>query len=92
MVLIGLGAGAMLAMLYKWYWSPKKDWDELYAMLRKRGIGDRPESIVKRYYKLQNRNLTEKEVRSLTKQYLFNNKEFFLTMYDNISKSERGKN
>ena len=89
MALVGVGAFTMFALLWKFYWSPKKHWDELYEMLRKRGIGDRPENIVKSYNKLMNNNLTEKEVRKLTRQYLFSNKEFFLTMYDNIQQGRR---
>lgn len=91
MVLVGLGALVTMLLMYKFYWSPKKHWDELYSMLRRKGIGDRPETIVKDYYKLQHRNLSEKETRELTRQYLFNNKEFFLTMYDNIKGKKPNK-
>jgi len=84
----------MFLLMYKFYWHPKKHWEELYVMLRRRGIGERPENIIKSYYKLQQRNLSEKEIRKLTKEFLFNDKDFFLTMYDNVKglkkKKEKG--
>lgn len=58
-------------------------------MLRSKGIADHPESITKRYYKLQGQNLSEREVRKLTNQYVHLNREFFLTMYDLVKRGEK---
>lgn len=90
MSLVGITALITFLSLYRYYWHPKKHWEELYSMLRKRGIGERPENIVKSYYKLQQKNLSEREIRKLTKEFLYNDKDFFLTMYD-TTKRERKK-
>ncbi len=89
--LVAVGGIAFMFLLWKWYLNPKNHWDELYEMLRSRGIGDRPQSIVKRFYELQHKHYTEKEIRKLTTQFLYNNKEFFLTMYDTIANANRNE-
>lgn len=87
--LVGITGIIIFVLLYKYYWHPKKHWDELYEMLGRRGIGDRPENIVKSYYKMKQNNLSEKEVRRLTKSFLYNDKDFFLTMYDNLADAKK---
>lgn len=82
-------AGGIFLLFYKFYWSKKIDRDEVLELLSTKGIGDRPETIVRDYYKTQGQVLQEKDVKKLTKQFIQNNKEFFLTMYDIIKK---GKN
>ena len=75
-------------LFYKFWWEKKIDRKDCIEMLRSKGIADHPESITKRYYKLQGDNLSEKDVRKLTNQYIHLNREFFLTMYDLVSKRE----
>ena len=61
-------------------------------LLRSNGIADRPETIVRRYYKAQGKSYSEKEVKKLTGQYMENNKDFFLTMWENIKPKDNKKN
>ncbi len=89
MGLVAVSAITGFVIIYKKYFQPKEHWDELYEMLRKKGIGDRPENIVKSYYRMQGKFLLESEVRKLTRQYLIHNKDFFITMYDAIIQNER---
>lgn len=74
-------------LFYKLWWERRIDRKDCIDMLRSKGIADHPESITKRYYKLQGQNLSEKEVRKLTNQYVHLNREFFLTMYDLVKRS-----
>jgi len=86
------GAGTGFILFYKFYWSHRIDREEVKEILIKAGIGDRPETIVKNYYQnIQHENLDEKKVRSLTRQFTENNKEFFLTMYDLTKKHQENK-
>lgn len=82
-------AGTAFILFYRFYWSIRIEKEYLVDLLRSNGIGDRPETIVKKYYKTQGRNLEEKEVRSLVKQFRHNNMEFFLTMYEHIKHKEK---
>lgn len=61
-------------------------------MLRKRAIAEKPETIVRQYYKSQQKNLTEKEVKKLTNDYIRLQKDFFFTMYDNTRRTQNEKN
>ena len=84
-ILLALGvSGLLFALFYKFYWSKKIDYDETVALLRSKGIGDKPENIVKRYYKVKSSDiLTESRVRKLTKEFMQNDKDFFVTMWEN---------
>ena len=82
-VIIGLASfGVGFFLFYKLYLEKIIDRRETIDLLRKNGIGDRPENLTKRYYKSQNENLDEREVRKRTNQFMRNNKEFFLRMYE----------
>lgn len=84
-------AGVSFILYYKFYLSRKLDRKETIELLRTRGIGDRPETIVKDYYKKQGKILNEKEVRKLTNDYLSMNKDFFITMWEYNKKTEEDK-
>lgn len=90
-IIIIASCGAGFFLFYKFWWEKRIDRKDCIEMLRSKGIADHPESITKRYYKLQGDNLTEKEVRKLTNQYIHLNKEFFLTMYDLDKRGENDK-
>ena len=87
-LLIAIGATAFF-IFYKYFWSRKIDREDVIKLLRTKGIGDRPETIVRNYYKTQGQNLEEKEVKKLTRQFEQNNKESFLTMFDVTKKSKQ---
>ena len=85
-------ACAILIAIYHFVISYKIDRKDTIDLLRQKGIGDRPETITKNYYKTQGENLDEKQVRKKTKEFIKNNKEFFLTMYDVTNKHKRETN
>jgi len=88
-IIVIASCGAGFFLFYKLYWEKKIDRKDCIEMLRSKGIADHPESITKRYYKLQQENLSEREVRKLTNQYIHLNREFFLTMYDLVKRGEK---
>jgi hypothetical protein len=89
-VIIGLASfGAGFVLFYKLWWEKRIDRKEVETLLRQKGIGEKPQTIVRRYYKTQGKNLTEKEVNKLTNDYTRVQKDFFLTMWENIKQREK---
>lgn len=82
-ILLGIaGLGTAFILFYKLYWEKRIDRSQVEEMLTKHGIGFSPEEIVKGYYKTKGLNKSDKEVKKLTKQFISNDKEFFLTMWE----------
>lgn len=87
-IVVGSCVGTFF-LFYKFWWEKRIDRNEVIDLLRSKGIADKPETIVRQYYKSQQLNKSESEVKKLTKQYARLQKEFFLTMYENIHKGEK---
>lgn len=86
-VIIGLASfGVGFFLFYKFYWEKKIDRKDVIDLLRSKGIHEQPETIVRNYYKTQQINKTEGEIKKLTSQYSRLQKDFFLTMYENIQR------
>lgn len=84
-ILIICGVGFLT--FYKLYWEKQIDRKDVEEKLAKKGIGDKPETIVRQYYKIiHNEILEEKEVKRRTNQFIANDQEFFLTMWENMKK------
>lgn len=84
--------GLAFYVFYRIYLSPRAQKQAVIEILRKNGIGDKPESVVKNYHlHCMNQKLTEQAVRKLTREYRNNNPEFFLTMYLNTQSELKKK-